>query len=822
MANNVEIVTVISNIVSNEDSDTLKGFVIVDGTGNVQYIQLDMLDKIIEFNSQAGVTIKFTNATYNKTHKTLEGTHGSLFKNYPKINERRELVSNNGLTVLYNVKDKTNDTFEGVVCFNALGTRLNLTYKKLKSFRNMLPCNYVMATLNGEELAKVRDVNGNAVADFPYIYLETTKVENQYYRSASGELKPRPIKMSADPSTLPQISIYGFADVTASEINQSAQQKMMAAAINMSKLAPYYHCIYSSINKIPQVGLGTMGVTEDTLYYDIDFVAKLSEAELTFVLIHEVMHLCMLHGVRKAGRNHLLWNIATDLYINTIILSDFELDWSQEQKTFPNKAVLAPLRSGMFLQKVGLTLDLSRETPEVIYEKLVEENPDMANNSNMDVDMNQQPQQGQGQQGQGQGQGQNQQGQQGQGQGQAQQGQGQQGQGQEQQGQGQGQGQSGQGQSGQGQSSQGQSGQGQGQNQQGQQGQFSQGQSGSQSGQGSQQGQQNQQGQNGQDNNGQQNQQQDGQGNQQTDKNGKKQNSDGSSVEDDTNTGTNPSQAKKVTVTYNGKKLEGTVIIDVMTNNAENTKEAKEANMEAAKNMLSKAKTKVQMTEEKLGKKLEKAYGQGGNLVERYIDFGLSSGIDWRLLMKNMCADKPKKQYTFAMPNTDYSSFGMTIAGRHRIGKPTRMAKFIIAVDVSGSVGQADLERYMAEIAMLLKKYEVEAELIYWSTEVGDAGMFSDMRSLLRIKPNTTGGTDVKCVFDYIAGRVKTSTGKVEPLKVKDIKGVFIITDGYFNRNYAEYENHFHKRTVWLIEGSPVNFNPCFGRVLALKFDENK
>jgi hypothetical protein len=54
------------------------------------------------------------------------------------------------------------------------------------------------------------------------------------------------------------------------------------------------------------------------------FVANLSVSELTFVLIHEILHIAMQHSVRFGKRkNHDLWNIATDLYINSIICNDF-------------------------------------------------------------------------------------------------------------------------------------------------------------------------------------------------------------------------------------------------------------------------------------------------------------------------------------------------------------------------------------------------------------------------------------------------------------------------------------------------------------------
>jgi predicted metal-dependent peptidase len=47
-----------------------------------------------------------------------------------------------------------------------------------------------------------------------------------------------------------------------------------------------------------------------------DFAGTLKDTELQFVIAHELMHLLMLHHDRRANRDPLRWNIATDLIIN--------------------------------------------------------------------------------------------------------------------------------------------------------------------------------------------------------------------------------------------------------------------------------------------------------------------------------------------------------------------------------------------------------------------------------------------------------------------------------------------------------------------------
>ena len=62
------------------------------------------------------------------------------------------------------------------------------------------------------------------------------------------------------------------------------------------------------------------------LLLDPDFEAELSDEELTFVFMHEVMHVVFLHCYRRSGRDSLLWNIACDHVVNSNILMAMGLE----------------------------------------------------------------------------------------------------------------------------------------------------------------------------------------------------------------------------------------------------------------------------------------------------------------------------------------------------------------------------------------------------------------------------------------------------------------------------------------------------------------
>lgn len=63
-----------------------------------------------------------------------------------------------------------------------------------------------------------------------------------------------------------------------------------------------------------------MGVNaEGRLIYKKEFVDKLTNQELVGVLVHEILHLSMLHLLRLKSREPLLWNLAADVCVNQIV-----------------------------------------------------------------------------------------------------------------------------------------------------------------------------------------------------------------------------------------------------------------------------------------------------------------------------------------------------------------------------------------------------------------------------------------------------------------------------------------------------------------------
>ena len=93
---------------------------------------------------------------------------------------------------------------------------------------------------------------------------------------------------------------------------------------------PFFSAISRRVNKSASRGLPTAGVTvdKDTLQfkmlYNPDFFKDMEENKVKGVLMHEFYHLIFKHVTSRKPENvpHLVWNIAGDLAINSMIGAD--------------------------------------------------------------------------------------------------------------------------------------------------------------------------------------------------------------------------------------------------------------------------------------------------------------------------------------------------------------------------------------------------------------------------------------------------------------------------------------------------------------------
>ena len=72
--------------------------------------------------------------------------------------------------------------------------------------------------------------------------------------------------------------------------------------------------------------IGTAATDGERIYFDPEFLDEISDRELIFVLMHEIMHVALRHTFRTGDRDNPGFNIACDIVVNSNILQASGMD----------------------------------------------------------------------------------------------------------------------------------------------------------------------------------------------------------------------------------------------------------------------------------------------------------------------------------------------------------------------------------------------------------------------------------------------------------------------------------------------------------------
>lgn len=107
--------------------------------------------------------------------------------------------------------------------------------------------------------------------------------------------------------------------------NAELQRKLVTARIYTMRSFPFWGTIFDNLNYVcsPDLNPPTMAVDSNgNLYYHPRFAEKYSIPELAGVFAHEAFHVVSHHLDRLTDKNPVVWNIATDFYINYFLRLD--------------------------------------------------------------------------------------------------------------------------------------------------------------------------------------------------------------------------------------------------------------------------------------------------------------------------------------------------------------------------------------------------------------------------------------------------------------------------------------------------------------------
>jgi predicted metal-dependent peptidase len=132
-----------------------------------------------------------------------------------------------------------------------------------------------------------------------------------------------------------------------------------------------------------------------------------------------------------------------------------------------------------------------------------------------------------------------------------------------------------------------------------------------------------------------------------------------------------------------------------------------------------------------------------GRVVEEVIH----PPADWRTLLRTFVSRHARHDYSWTHPNRRFVAQGLFLPGL----RSEELGEVVIAVDTSGSVGPRELGLFAAEIEALLGAFDCTAAVLYHDTQVQKVETWTATDGPLVLTPIGGGGTDHRCVFDWVA-----------------------------------------------------------------------
>jgi predicted metal-dependent peptidase len=179
------------------------------------------------------------------------------------------------------------------------------------------------------------------------------------------------------------------------------------------------------------------------------------------------------------------------------------------------------------------------------------------------------------------------------------------------------------------------------------------------------------------------------------------------------------------------------------------------------------------------------AAGKLGNGMDRDMVELLQPQVDWREVLRDFVQTtcQGNDYSTWRRPNRRYIGAGVYMPS----GISEQIGEIVVAIDTSGSIGARELGVFLAEIKSVADTVHPEAiRILYWDTSVcGDERYEgAEVDNIIQsTKPKGGGGTDVRCVPDYIADK-----------QIK-AQAVIVLTDGYLFGGWGQW----HHPVLWCV-----------------------
>ena len=184
----------------------------------------------------------------------------------------------------------------------------------------------------------------------------------------------------------------------------------------------------------------------------------------------------------------------------------------------------------------------------------------------------------------------------------------------------------------------------------------------------------------------------------------------------------------------------------------------------------------------------QKIAGTDANGLDRDLLDLLEPKVDWREMLREFvkATCHAKDTSSWRRVNRRFLSTGVYMPSM--IGE--KVGHLVIAVDTSGSVGQAELSGFLTEVKGIAEEVKPsQVDLIYWDSRVAAHEEYTEHMVgdiINSTKPKGGGGTSPSCVSQYLKDK------RIEP------ECVIVLTDGYVG---SDWGHEWTAPVLWAIVG---------------------
>jgi predicted metal-dependent peptidase len=183
------------------------------------------------------------------------------------------------------------------------------------------------------------------------------------------------------------------------------------------------------------------------------------------------------------------------------------------------------------------------------------------------------------------------------------------------------------------------------------------------------------------------------------------------------------------------------------------------------------------------------ASGDAGNLpggVKRLIQELTEPKMNWRELLRMQLESTIKSDYTWMRASRKGWHMDAVMPGM----KLDPMIDIAVAIDTSGSIGEAMLRDFLSEIQGIMDSFPAyKIHVFCFDTEVHNPAQYDsdNLDSITEYEPGGGGGTDFTAIYDYLKAE------EIEP------KRLVVFTDGY---PFGSWGDENYTDTVWILHGT--------------------